>query len=113
MTAWWSSTTRVRKVRVRSSAALRVVAVGAALVCAEATAWEIDVMCALTGCLADAAAENLIQQAPISARQDNVMLAVPTPQERRDSASVDAGRKLEIVNATQTASYRARRDVVD
>src|SRR6478609_11565988 len=44
MTAWWSSTTRVRKVRARSSAALRAFAVGAARTCADATELEMDVM---------------------------------------------------------------------
>src|ERR1019366_3709473 len=44
MTAWWMRTTRVRKVRARSSAALRVVTFGAARLSAGAAEWEIDVM---------------------------------------------------------------------
>src|SRR5438105_244867 len=44
MTAWWTSTTRVRKVRARSSARLRVAAFGAALTSAGTAVSEIDVM---------------------------------------------------------------------
>src|SRR5712691_7555366 len=46
MTAWWNSTTSVRKVRVRSIEAFRTLAFGAALVSADATEVEIVVMCA-------------------------------------------------------------------
>src|SRR3979490_621385 len=49
MTAWWNSTTRVRKVRVRSIEAFRTLAFGAALVSADATEVEIVVMCAPGG----------------------------------------------------------------
>src|SRR5713101_4142247 len=44
MTAWWNSTTSVRKVRVRSIEAFRTLAFGAALVSADATEVEIVVM---------------------------------------------------------------------
>jgi hypothetical protein len=63
------TTTRVRKVRARSSAALRALACGAALVAADATEWEIDVMRAPAVMFADVAAGNRIQQDPISTRQ--------------------------------------------
>src|SRR5260370_38326745 len=49
MTAWWMTTTRVRKVRVRSSAALRVVAFGTARISADAAELEMDVMRAPAG----------------------------------------------------------------
>src|SRR5216683_6413212 len=49
MTAWWMTTTRVRKVRVRSSAALRVVAFGTARISADAAELEMDVMGAPAG----------------------------------------------------------------
>src|SRR5437764_6551405 len=45
MTAWWSSTTSVRKVRARSSAALRALVLGAALISAGTADWEMVVMC--------------------------------------------------------------------
>jgi hypothetical protein len=46
MTAWWNSTTSVRKVRVRSIEAFRALAFGAAFVSADATEVEIVVMSA-------------------------------------------------------------------
>src|SRR5258708_6823609 len=49
MTAWWMTTTRVRKVRVRSTAALRVVAFGTARISADAAELEMDVMRAPAG----------------------------------------------------------------
>src|SRR6266404_800632 len=49
MTAWWKTTTRVRKVRARSSAALRAVALGAVRTSAFATDEEIEVMRAPAG----------------------------------------------------------------
>src|ERR1700694_3820967 len=44
MTAWWMTTTRVRKERARSSAALRVLAFGTARISAGAAELEMDVM---------------------------------------------------------------------
>src|SRR3954468_12448514 len=44
MTAWWMTTTRVRNVRVRSSAKLRSLATGAVKSSADATEVETDVM---------------------------------------------------------------------
>src|ERR1700730_3247636 len=49
MTAWWTTTTRVRKVRARSSAALRVLAFGTARISAGAAELEMDVMRAPAG----------------------------------------------------------------
>src|SRR6266404_2586201 len=49
MTAWWKTTARVRKVRARSSAALRAVALGAVRTSAFATDEEIEVMRAPAG----------------------------------------------------------------
>src|ERR1700694_266968 len=49
MTAWWMTTTRVRKGRARSSAALRVLAFGAARIFVGATELEMDVMRAPAG----------------------------------------------------------------
>src|SRR6267154_3788446 len=63
MTAWWTSTTRVRKVRARSSAALRAEVRGVALVSAGATELEIDVMRAPGRVvISDVAAGRRIQQ---------------------------------------------------
>src|SRR5713101_9567650 len=71
MTAWWTSTTRVRKVRARSSAALRAEVRGVALVSAGATELEIDVMRAPGRVVAsDVAAASRIQQGPIIARRN-------------------------------------------
>src|SRR5215212_9127691 len=44
MTAWWMTTTRVRNVRVRSSAKLRALAIGSVKSPADATEVETDVM---------------------------------------------------------------------
>jgi hypothetical protein len=79
MTAWWNSTTSVRKVRVRSIEAFRTLAFGAALVSADATEVEIVVMCAPAGwSVADVATGNPIQQA-IVARQDAPILILAHP----------------------------------
>src|SRR5712672_1356308 len=79
MTAWWNSTTRVRKVRVRSIEAFRTLAFGAALVSADATEVEIVVMCAPgRWSVSDVAAGNPIQQA-IIARQDAPILILAHP----------------------------------
>src|SRR6266851_932179 len=73
MTAWWTSTTRVRKVRARSSAALRAEVRGVALVSAGATKLEIDVMRAPGRVVvSDVAAGSGIQQGPIVARRNQL-----------------------------------------
>src|ERR1700730_17061926 len=70
MTAWWVSTTRVRKVRARSSERFRTLAFGAALVSADTTEVEIVVMRAPWQVdLSDVAAGRGIQQGPIRARR--------------------------------------------
>src|SRR5262249_29705422 len=64
MTAWWSSTTSVRKVRARSSAALRTFALGAARTSTGAAVCDIVVITTpgQQQLEADVAAANRIQQ---------------------------------------------------
>src|SRR5260370_17781 len=71
MTAWWTSTTSVRKVRARSSATLRALAFGAARISAGAAELEIDVMRAPAGwSFSDVGTGNPIQQGPIIPQQN-------------------------------------------
>src|ERR1700682_4939656 len=66
MTAWWMSTTSVKKERARSIEKLRALAFGAARTFAVATVWEIDDMGALGTVMApNVATGNSIQQGPI------------------------------------------------
>src|SRR6266550_1283499 len=102
MTAWWNSTTRVRKVRVRSIEAFRTLAFGAALVSADATEVEIVVMCAPgRWSVSDVAAGNPIQQA-IIARQDAPILILAGVR-RKSRLIVEIGQREASKNPTASS----------
>ena len=65
MTAWWTSTTSVKKVRVRSIEKFRALALGVARISAAAMVCEIDDMRAPSVVARDVAVGNPIQQGPI------------------------------------------------
>src|SRR5260370_40130719 len=104
MTAWWVTTTRVRKVRVRSSAALRVVAFGTARISAGAAELEMDVMCAPARVVVtDVAAGSPFQQGATRQNADMSRLAGrrfrPVRVSRKGWPMVDFGQRATIKRA--------------